>query len=102
MLPLEVVGPGGSLSVLLSPRLNGEMPAESSLAGGNGDGGIQLRPDDGSASSSAGVGSGSVAVATFALRWIPNFVIRIRIIRIRPLTSLTFGLLIECFIVSSW
>ncbi len=99
MLPLEVVGPGGSLSMLLSPRLNGEMPAESSLAGGNGDVGIQLRPDDGGASSSAGVGSGSVAVAAFSLRWIPNFVIRIRIIHIRPLTSLTFGHLIDYFIV---
>jgi hypothetical protein len=54
MLLLEVVGPGGSLSLLLSSRPNGEMPAEKSLAGGNGDGGIQLRPDDGSFSSSAG------------------------------------------------
>jgi hypothetical protein len=99
MLPLEVVGPDGSLSMLLSPRLNGEMPAESSLAGGNGDVGIQLRPDDGGTSSSAGVGSSSMAVAAFSLCWIPNFVIRICIIRIRPLTSLTFGLLIDYFIV---
>ncbi len=30
MPPLEVMGPGGSLSMLLSPCLNGEMPAESS------------------------------------------------------------------------
>jgi hypothetical protein len=42
MLPLEVVGPCGSLSMLLSPRLNGEKLAESSLAGGNSDGGTQL------------------------------------------------------------
>jgi hypothetical protein len=40
--------------MLLSPRPNGEMLAEASLAGGNGDGGIQLRPDNGGASSSAG------------------------------------------------
>ncbi len=44
---LGVVGPGGGLSMLLSPCLNGEMPAESSLTGGNSDGNIQLRPDDG-------------------------------------------------------
>ncbi len=52
MPSLEMVGPGGGLSMLLSPRPNGEMPAEASLAGG--DGGIQLRPDNGGASSSAG------------------------------------------------
>jgi hypothetical protein len=46
MLPLEWVGPGGGLSMLLSPCLNGEMPAESSRAGGDSDGNIQLRPDD--------------------------------------------------------
>jgi hypothetical protein len=46
-LPLEVVDPGGSLLMLLSPRLGGEMPAENPLAGSNGRGGIQLRPDDG-------------------------------------------------------
>jgi hypothetical protein len=73
MLPLELVGPGGSLSMLLSPRPNGKMPVESSLAGGNGDGGIQLRLDDGGASSSAGLGGGGVAVAAFALCWIRNF-----------------------------
>jgi hypothetical protein len=41
MLPLEVMGPGGSLSRLLSPRLSGGMRAESSLAGCNCEGGIQ-------------------------------------------------------------
>jgi hypothetical protein len=56
MPPLEVMGPGGVLSMLLSPRLSGGMPAESSLAGGNDDGGIQLRPDGDDASSSAGGG----------------------------------------------
>jgi hypothetical protein len=40
MLPLEVVGPGGSLSMLLLPRLNGKMPSESTPAGSNGDDGI--------------------------------------------------------------
>ncbi len=70
--------------MLLSPRPNGEMPAESSLAGCNGDGSIQLRPNDGGASSSAGVGGGGVAVAAFALCWILNFLIRIRIIHIQP------------------
>jgi hypothetical protein len=47
MPPLEVVGLGGGLLMLLSPRPNSEMPGEKSLAGGKGDGGIQLRPDDG-------------------------------------------------------
>ncbi len=42
MPPLEVMGPGGGLSMLLSPRLSGGVLAESSLAGGNGDAGIQL------------------------------------------------------------
>ncbi len=56
MPPLEVMGPGGGLSMLLSLHLRGGMPAESSLAGGNGDGGIQLRPDNGGTSSSAGGG----------------------------------------------
>jgi hypothetical protein len=42
MPPLEVVGPGGGLSMLLSPDLNGEMPAAKSLVGDNGDSGIQL------------------------------------------------------------
>ncbi len=56
MLPLKVVGPGGSLSMLLLPRLNGKMLPESSLAGGNNDGSIQLRPDDDGASSLAGGG----------------------------------------------
>jgi hypothetical protein len=54
MLPLEVVGPGDGLSMLLSQRPNGEMLAERSLAGGNGDSSIQLQLDDGGASSSAG------------------------------------------------
>ncbi len=54
MLPLEVMGPGGGLSMLLLPRLTGEMPAESSLAGGNSDGSTQMRLDDGGAPSSAG------------------------------------------------
>ncbi len=40
MLPLEVVGPGGSLSMLLLPRLNGKMLSESTPAGSNGDDGI--------------------------------------------------------------
>ncbi len=60
MPPLEVVDLGGGLSTLLSQRLSGEMPAESSLAGSNSNGGIQLRPDDGGSSSSAG---GRVVVA---------------------------------------
>jgi hypothetical protein len=54
MLLFEVVDPGGSLPMLPSPCLNKEMPAESFLAGSNGDGGKQLRPDDGGASSLAG------------------------------------------------
>jgi hypothetical protein len=58
---------GCSLSMLLSPHLNGEMLAESSLAGGNCNGGIQLRPDDGGALSLAGDGQwrsgGSVCTA---------------------------------------
>ncbi len=93
MLPLEVVAPGGSLSMLLSPRLNCEMQAKSPLAGGNGDGVIQLRPDDGSASSSAGTGGSGMAVAAFAPRWIPNFVICIRIITI----VFVFGLFNQLF-----
>jgi hypothetical protein len=64
MPPLEVVGPGGSLSMLLLPHLNGEMPAEKSLA--SGDGGIQLQLDNGGAPSSAGrrrCGSGGFCTA---------------------------------------
>ncbi len=37
--------------MLLSPCLNGEMPVESILAGGNGNGSIQLRPENSGASS---------------------------------------------------
>jgi hypothetical protein len=48
MLPLKVVGPGGSLSTLMLPCIIGKMPVpESVLAGSNGDSGIQLRPDSG-------------------------------------------------------
>jgi hypothetical protein len=43
--------------MLLLPGLNGEMPVESSLAGGNGNGGTQLPPDDGGVSSLAGGGT---------------------------------------------
>jgi hypothetical protein len=43
MLPLEVVDPGSSLSMLLLPPLNGETPVgEGILAGGRGDGSRQL------------------------------------------------------------
>jgi hypothetical protein len=42
--------------MLLSLRLSSGMSAEISMAGGNGDGSIQLRPDDGGASSLAGGG----------------------------------------------
>jgi hypothetical protein len=49
MLPLEVEDPGDSLSVLLSPRLSGEMSAGNPLGRGNGKGRLQLRPDDGGA-----------------------------------------------------
>jgi hypothetical protein len=41
MLPLEVVGPGGSLSTLLSPHLIDETLV-GECPGGNGDGGIEL------------------------------------------------------------
>jgi hypothetical protein len=46
MLSLEVVRPGDRLSTVLIAT------AYWLLAGGNGDGGIQLRPDGGGASSS--------------------------------------------------
>jgi hypothetical protein len=49
--------------MLLLPHLCGEMPAEKSLAGGNGDGGTQLRPDDGGTPSSTG------GQAAAAWRW---------------------------------
>jgi hypothetical protein len=57
MLPLEVVGPGGSLSTLLLPRLR--------MSGRrHGDGSIQLRPDDCGNGISAG---GWLMVATAEL-----------------------------------
>jgi hypothetical protein len=43
MLCLEVVGPGGSLSMLLLLRHSGEMPVGELLAGGNGTGGRRFR-----------------------------------------------------------
>jgi hypothetical protein len=56
MLPLEVMGPGGSLS--MGPgrhaRLMARRQLESVLAGGKGDGGIQLRRDDEGTRPSAG------------------------------------------------
>ncbi len=45
MLPLEVVGPGGSLSALLMPHFFSETQSESVLAGGNSNGSIQLQPN---------------------------------------------------------
>ncbi len=50
MMPLEMVGLGGSLSKLLLPHLNGKTSVrEGILVGGNGDGGRKLRPDNGGA-----------------------------------------------------
>ncbi len=56
MLPLEVVGPGGSLSTAGADRhaLWARRQLESVLAAGYGDGGIQLRPGDYGARSLAG------------------------------------------------
>jgi hypothetical protein len=57
MLPLEVVGPGGSLSTSLAATLNGKTPVGEErvcLGRWHGDGGIQLRPDCGGAQPSAG------------------------------------------------
>ncbi len=74
------------------------MPAESSLAGSNGDGSIKLRPDDGGASSLAG-GGGGVTLAAFVRRWILNYVFLL-VVREHPAfysysaflhTSLLFG-----------
>jgi hypothetical protein len=56
--------------------LNGEMPAENPLAGGNSDGRIQLQPDNSGAHLRLRtVGSSSVAAAAFVQRWIINFLI---------------------------
>jgi hypothetical protein len=53
MLPLEVMGPGGSLSTSLETTLSGEMPVGECPGRQHGDGGIQLRPDGGGAWPSA-------------------------------------------------
>jgi hypothetical protein len=95
----EVVGPGGGLSMLPWPRPNGEMPAETSLAGGNGDAAYSCDwtmaelhhawlADGGGLGVAwwwcgGGVAvawrwhGGGVAVAAFALCWILNIVIHI-------------------------
>jgi hypothetical protein len=49
MLPLEVMGLGGSLSTSLAATLNGETPVGECPGRRHGDGGIQLRPDSGGA-----------------------------------------------------
>jgi hypothetical protein len=61
MLPLEMMGPGGSLSMVLLPCPMARCQSENVLAGGIGDSGIQLRPDVCSALPSAGE---RLAVAT--------------------------------------
>jgi hypothetical protein len=55
MLHLEVVGPGGSLSTSLATTLNGETPVGERPGRGQGDSGIQLRPDSRGALPLAGV-----------------------------------------------
>ncbi len=45
MLPLEAMGPGGSLSTSLATTFNGETPVVECPGRRHGDGGIQLRPD---------------------------------------------------------
>jgi hypothetical protein len=64
MLPLEVVGPGGSLSTMLysDPAISVRCQL-GDLAGGNGDGGIQLRPGDGGARLWLGAGGGNSVAA---------------------------------------
>jgi hypothetical protein len=77
MLPLEVVGPGGSLSMLLSPRLNGEMPAESPRQAATATAAYSC--DRTIAALHLWLGLGLVVAAwqwrIFAPRWIPNFVV---------------------------
>ncbi len=54
MLSLEVVGPGYGLSTAPSATPYWRDASWSVLAGGNGDGGIQLRPVGGATSSAGG------------------------------------------------
>jgi hypothetical protein len=65
MLSLEVVGPGDGLSTAPSATPYWRDASWSVQAGGNGDGGTQLRLDGGGASSSAGE---RLAVATAVRR----------------------------------
>jgi hypothetical protein len=80
MLPLEVTGLGGSLSMLLLPHLTEETPVgvESVLAGGNCESSRQLRLDDGGTCpltvGPADSGNGG-AVVVFVQCWISKFVI---------------------------
>ncbi len=53
MLPLEVMGPGDSLSTSLATTLSGEMPVGECPGRRHGDGGLQLRPDGGGVRPSA-------------------------------------------------
>jgi hypothetical protein len=54
MLPLEVVDPGGSLSMILSAMFNNKTPVGEGHGRWQGDGGIQLRLDCGDSHPSAG------------------------------------------------
>ncbi len=63
MLPLDVVSPHGTFSMLLLPHLTGKMlVVESILAGGNGDGSRQLRPENGGIHPLAGEKVGTVVM----------------------------------------
>jgi hypothetical protein len=73
MLPLELVGPGGSRSTVLysNPAMLVRCQSEGVLAGRNSNGGKQLRPDNGSvrpsAGGEAGGGNGRTAQPSKAL-----------------------------------
>jgi hypothetical protein len=62
MLPLEVVGPGDSLSTLLMPRLPGRTTVRECPGSSNNDGGIQLQLDGGGARLLAGAWLGGTSI----------------------------------------
>jgi hypothetical protein len=84
--------------MLLSPRLSGGMPAESSLAGDNSDSGIQLRPDGDNASSSARGGRRRHGGGGLCTALDSTYLFQFGLFLSLYSTSLTFGLLNIFFI----
>jgi hypothetical protein len=91
-LPLEVVGPGGNLSMMLysNPTISARRQLERVLVGSNGNGGIQLQPDDGGARLSA---EGRLLAATAErAQSLTALDFKLCGIRIRNISAFVFGL----------